>query len=93
MFFELFCASPHGRNVDIAASGASAGHTLREAAVVAAQGAIYFVKHPKRTAMRAFTFPVAIWAVQHGGITAPVEQQHALLTLCHPFLNGSHQGC
>ena len=93
MFFKLLRAAPHGRNVGIATCGARAGHALCEAAVVAAQSAINFVKHPKRTAMRTFTFPTAIGAMQNGGITSSVEQQHALLALGHTLLNSSHQGC
>ena len=92
MFFKLLGAAPHGRNVGIATSWACTGHTLGKAAVVAAQGAINFVKHPKRTAMRAFTFPAAICAMQYGCITPSVEQQHALLALGHTLLNGGHQG-
>ena len=91
MFFKLLRAAPHGGNVGIAACGAHAGHPFGETAVVAAQGAVNFVKHPKRTAMRAFTFPAAICAMQHGRIAAPVEQQHALLALGHTLLNGGHQ--
>ena len=91
MFFQLFGTAPHGGNVGIATSRAGAWHALGHAAMVTSQGAVNFVKHAVGTAMCTFAFPIAISAVQHRCITAPVQQQHALLTLGHALLNGRDQ--
>ena len=72
MLFKPLSAPAHGRNVGIAAGRAGARHRLGETAVVAAQSPVDFVKHAVGAAVRAFAFPIAVPAVQHGGIAAPV---------------------
>ena len=74
VFFEPLGAAAHRGDVHIAARRAGARHALGEAAVMAAQRAVYFVKHPVRAAMRAFAFPAAVVAGQHGCVAAPVQK-------------------
>ena len=88
VFFQLLGAPAEGRDVHIAAVRAGAWHPLGEAAVVAAQGAVYLVKDPERTAMRALAFPAAVVAREHGSVAAPVQKHHALLAARHAFLDG-----
>ena len=78
--FHFFRAVAHHAYILVAATGASTRHALGEAAVVAAQGAVAFVKHPVSAAMRAFAFPAAFSAMQYRRIAAPIQQhQHLLL--------------
>ena len=93
MLFKLLGAAAHRRNVSVATSGAGTRDTLRKTAMVTPQGAVNFVKHSKGTAMRAFTFPTAICAMQDWCIASAIEQQHALLTFGNPRLNGGNQRC
>ena len=88
VLFELFSTAPERPDVGVAAGGAMTRHPLGEAAVVAAQGTVCFVEHAVGAAVGAFAFPVAIAALQYGGVAATVEQNHALLTPNHPVLNG-----
>ena len=85
VFFELLGAPANGRDVGVAAFGAGAWHPLGQAAVVAAQRAVDLVEHAESAAMFALAFPAAVGAMQHRGIAAPVEQQHALLAAFDPF--------
>ena len=87
-FFQLFGAQPQCAHVLITACGAGARHRHGVAAMVAAQGAVAFVVHAKRAAMRALAFPVAIRAMQHGGVTPTVKQQQALLATRRALLHG-----
>ena len=91
LFFQLLGAATHGFNVDVAAGGAGAWHALGKAAMVAAQGAVYLVKHAEGRAMRALTFPAAVGAMQHGGIAAPVQKHHALFAVCDALADGVQQ--
>ena len=91
LLLQLFGAAPDGGNVGAAARRAGARHALGEAAVVAAQRAVRLVEHLVRAAVRAVAFPVAVGAVQHGRIAAPVEQHHALLAALHALLDGGQQ--
>ena len=72
VLFKPLGAAAHRGDVHVPARRAGARHALGEAAVVAAQRAVYFVKHPVRAAMRAFAFPAAVVACQHGCVAAPV---------------------
>ena len=62
-FFNFFCAMAQHTNVLVAAGRAGTRHGLGQAAMVAAQGAVAFVKHPVSAAMRAFAFPAALSAM------------------------------
>ncbi|MNT47606.1 hypothetical protein D3C72_1843370 [compost metagenome] len=66
-------------------------HAHRVAAVVAAQGAVGFVEHLVRAAVRAVAFPAAVHAVQNGGVAPAVEQHHALLAARYAFGDGLQQ--
>ena len=92
MLFQLFGASANRGDVGITAIWARPGYTFGQAAVVATQGAVNFVKHPKRAAVFALAFPAAVGTVQHRGITATVQQQHALFAAFNPFLQSGQQG-
>ena len=72
VLFEPLCAAANRRNVDVAATGASARYPFRETAMVATQCAVNFVEDAVGTAVRAFAFPAAVMAGQHWGVAAPV---------------------
>jgi hypothetical protein len=77
-FFKLFRAATYRLDVNVAAVRAGMWHALMQATVVAAQAAVYFVKHAVRAAMRALAFPTAVAAAEHGRVAAAVQQQQAL---------------
>ena len=91
MFFEPLGAAAHGCNIRIAASRASARHALCVATMMAAQGSIDLVKNPVGAAMRTFTFPVAVSAVQDRRVTATVQKHQTLLATRHPLCNRLQQ--
>jgi hypothetical protein len=59
--------------------------------VVAAQAAVDLVEHLVRAAVRAVAFPVAVLAVQHGRVAAPVQEQQALLAARHALGDFGHE--
>ena len=72
VFFYLFGALADRRNIKVAARRAGSGHAFGETAVVAAQAAVNFVKHAKRAAVGALTFPAAVSAMQNRGVASAV---------------------
>ena len=92
VFFEALGAAPEWRNVGVAAGRASARHPLGEAAMVAAQGAVNLVEDAVGAAVRALAFPVAVGALQHWCVAAPVQKHHALLTLGNTLRDRGQQG-
>ena len=91
-FFNLLGATPQGQNIWVATAWAGARHALAVAAMVAAQRAVAFVKHPKRAAMPAGAFPAAVAAMEHRRIAAPVQEHQALLAACDAFFDRLQQG-
>ena len=79
LLFEPLGAAADGRDVEVAALGAGAGHTFSQAAVMAAQGPVQLVEHAPGAAVRAAALPAAVATVQHRRITATVQEHQALL--------------
>ena len=84
-------AAAHRRDVHVAAHRAGARHAFGVAAVMAAQGAVDLVEHAEGAAVRAFAFPVAGSAGEHGRVAAPVQKDQRLLAARDALLDGVQQ--
>jgi hypothetical protein len=91
VFFEPLGAAAERCDVDVAAAWAGARHAFGEAAVVAAQRAVYLVKDAVGAAVRALAFPVAVVAGQHRRIAAPVQKNQRLFAARHALGNRRQQ--
>ena len=91
LFLQLLRALAQRHDVGVAAGRAGKGYALRKAAVVAAQGAVAFVKDLVRAAMRAVALPAAVGTKQHGRKATAVEQDQALLAALYALGNRVQQ--